>query len=143
MEQLTAKDTQHSGEAETQKGRNRYSHGTQSAVKALPQWPCYSSPQVGPRPPTSPMDTCPSSEMTLPVFQQSLSGPCSVSDPPPATDTLLEEGEENPPSSPLGFRSVMSRAESPAVPGQGDSVQRSLCPSFPQVPPGSWMSPKG
>lgn len=134
MEQLTAKDTQRGYTHCTAVKLRPRRGGTQSAAKALPRWPCHSSPQVGPRPPTSPMDTCPSSEMTLPVFQQSLSGPCSVSDPPPATDTLLEEGEENPPSSPLGFRSVMSRAESPAVPGQGDSVQRSLCPSFPRCP---------
>lgn len=45
---------------------------------------------------------------------------------------LTEGGgeEEKPPPSPLGFRGV-ARAEFSAVPGQGDPIQRSLCPSFP------------
>lgn len=55
--------------------------------------------------------------------------------------------KKSPPPPPLGFRGV-ARAESSVVPGWGDPIQRSLCPSFPSLhplpsPAPHWVSCKG
>lgn len=149
MEQLTAKDTQRGHihcaavKLRPKRGKKRYSHRTQSAVKAMPRWSCPSGPQVGPEPPTSPTDTCPSSEMTLPVFQQSLSGPCSVSGHLPPTDTLLDEGKGKSSTFPSVLQECHVKSRVSCCSRSGSLSPEVPLSQLPQVPPDSWMSPKG
>lgn len=89
-------------------------------------------------PPSFPTDPFLPRKWHCSVFQQLPSESCSG----PVSPASLKEGEEEKsPTFPSGFRGV-ARAESPAVSGQGDPIQRSLCPSFPSASP-HWVSCKG